>query len=91
MGVATLQFDDAARGRRLVTELWYPAAAEGPAAREALQEAAGIKHREHFRKAYLELAMNEGWLERTIPDKPRSPKQRYRMTAAGRRVLSGRV
>ena len=67
------------------------AAAEGPASREALQEAAGIKHREHFRKAYLERAMNEGWLERTIPDKPRSPKQRYRTTAAGRRVLSGQV
>lgn len=67
------------------------AAAEGPASREALQEAAGIKHREHFRKAHLERAMNEGWLERTIPDKPRSPKQRYRITAAGRRVLSGQV
>ncbi|MBD3162859.1 MAG: hypothetical protein GF355_14250 [Candidatus Eisenbacteria bacterium] len=67
------------------------AAAEGPVSRAALQVAAGIKHREHFRKAYLELAMNEGWLERTIPDKPRSPKQRYRTTAAGRRVLSGGV
>jgi ATP-dependent DNA helicase RecG len=26
-------------------------------------------------------------LERTIPDKPRSPKQRYRTTAAGRAIL----
>jgi len=64
------------------------AAAKGPVSREALQEAAGIKHREHFRTAYLEVALNAGWLERTIPDKPRSPKQRYRTTEAGKKVLS---
>jgi ATP-dependent DNA helicase RecG len=64
------------------------AAAKGPASREALQEAAGIKHREHFRTAYLDVALNAGWLERTIPDKPRSPKQRYRTTDAGKKVLS---
>ncbi len=65
------------------------AAEDGPVAREALQEAAGIGHREHFRKAYLEVALNAGWLERTVPEKPRSSKQRYRMTEAGRRILAG--
>ena len=63
------------------------AAARGPVSRETLQEAAGIKHREHFRKAHLEPALNAGLLERTIPDKPRSSKQRYRITEAGRRRL----
>lgn len=28
-------------------------------------------------------------LELTIPDKPRGGRQRYRLTAAGRRVLAG--
>ncbi len=63
------------------------AAAHGPVSRETLQEAAGIKHREHFRKVHLEPALNSGLLERTIPDKPRSSKQRYRTTESGLRVL----
>lgn len=56
--------------------------------REQLQNAAGIKDREHFRKAYLEPLLAVGWLEMTIPDKPRSSKQRYRITALGRKVLT---
>ncbi len=63
-------------------------AADGPVSRDVLQVAAGIKHREHFRRAYLEPVLNAGWLKRTIPDKPRSPMQRYRTTDAGRRVLA---
>src|SRR5450830_1416816 len=55
--------------------------------REELQAAAGIKDREHFRKQYLELLLSAGLLERTLPNKPNSPKQRYRTTAAGHRVL----
>jgi ATP-dependent DNA helicase RecG len=55
--------------------------------REELQEASGIKDREHFRKAYLEPMLARGWLERTIPDKPRSRLQRYRTTEAGVAVL----
>jgi ATP-dependent DNA helicase RecG len=66
------------------------AAAHGPVSRETLQEAAVIRHREHFRKAHLEPALNAGLLERTIPDKPRSSKQRYRITEAGRRLLERR-
>jgi ATP-dependent DNA helicase RecG len=58
--------------------------------REELQAAAEIKDREHFRKQYLELLLSAGLLERTIPDKPRSPKQRYRTTPAGRAVLEKR-
>ena len=55
--------------------------------REELQAAVGIKDREHFRKQYLELLLSAGLLERTLPDKPNSPKQRYRTTAAGRSIL----
>jgi len=52
--------------------------------REALQSAAGLVDREHFRKAYLEPLVSGGWLVRTIPNKPTSPLQRYRLTEAGR-------
>ena len=63
------------------------AAASGEKTREELQIAAEIKDREHFRKEYLEALLSAELLERTIPDKPRSPKQRYRTTAGGRSVL----
>ena len=62
-------------------------AAKTPRTREELQDAAGISHREHFRIAYLLPLLSAGWLERTIPDKPRSRMQRYRTTAAGREVI----
>jgi ATP-dependent DNA helicase RecG len=63
------------------------AAAQGAKSREELQRAADIKDREHFRKAYLERLLSSGWLERTIPDKPRSRMQQYRTTKAGLAVL----
>jgi len=50
-------------------------------------EAAGLRDREHFRSAYLEPLLDAGWIEMTIPDKPRSSKQRYRTTEAGKGVL----
>jgi len=52
--------------------------------REELQSVIGIKHREHLRKTYLEPLITSGWIERTIPDKPRSSLQKYRVTAKGR-------
>ncbi|MCX6567332.1 MAG: putative DNA binding domain-containing protein [Candidatus Aminicenantes bacterium] len=62
-------------------------AALGEKSREELQIAAEIKDREHFRKQYLEVLLSADLLERTIPDKPQSPKQRYRITVAGRSFL----
>lgn len=56
--------------------------------REALQEAAAISHREHFRKAYMEPLLAAGWIERTIPEKPTSRNQKYRLTAKGRAWLA---
>jgi ATP-dependent DNA helicase RecG len=53
-----------------------------------LQSALHLKDRVHFLKNYLEPSLDKGLVERTIPDKPRSSKQRYRTTAAGRTVLA---
>ena len=46
-----------------------------------------MKDDEHFRKAYLLPALASGLVEMTLPDKPRSSKQRYRLTAIGRQWL----
>lgn len=52
-----------------------------------LQESLGLKHEEHFRDAYLKPALEMGLIEMTVPDKPRSRLQKYRLTAAGRALL----
>lgn len=38
----------------------------------------GLKHRPSFRERYLEPSLACGLIERTIPDKPTSSKQKYR-------------
>jgi predicted HTH transcriptional regulator len=69
------------------TKLLEAANTEAGQTRDQLQAAVAITHREHFRKAYLEPLVAAGWLERTIPEKPTSPNQRYRLTPAGRAWL----
>jgi len=44
-------------------------------------------HRQHFFQAYLKPLLDAGLLEPTIPEKPRSSRQRYRLTRAGRQYL----
>ena len=56
----------------------------GDMTREQLQDALNLKDDKHFRTAYLRPALQAGLVEMTIPDKPRSSKQRYRKTIAGR-------
>lgn len=48
-----------------------------------LMERMGLAHRPHFRKFYLVPALESGLLERTVPDKPNSPRQRYRKNSGG--------
>jgi ATP-dependent DNA helicase RecG len=43
----------------------------------------GIKDRKHFSEAFLQPALDNGLVEMTQPDKPKSSKQRYRITALG--------
>lgn len=39
----------------------------------------GLTHRATFQKNYLNPAIEVALIERKIPDKPKSPKQRYRL------------
>jgi Fic family protein len=50
-----------------------------------LMNALSLSHRPTFRTNYLTPALDEGWIERTQPDSPRSPTQRYRLTEKARR------
>jgi len=59
--------------------------------RQQIQAVLGLKGEEHFRKAYLTPALAAGMIETTQPDKPRSSKQRYRLTAMGRQWLRVRA
>jgi len=52
-----------------------------------LMQTLGLAHRPTFRENYLNPALAGDWIERTQPDSPRSPKQRYRLTAKGRHWL----
>ena len=51
--------------------------------RVQLQAATRLQDRSHFVSAYLKPALDAGLIEMTLPDKPTSPSQRYRRTAAG--------
>ena len=43
----------------------------------------GLAHRPTFRKNYLQPALEAGLIERTLPDKPNSSLQRYRLRSKG--------
>jgi len=63
------------------------ALAPGEMAPSDLWERLGLKHRPTFRENYLRPALEQGLIEQTIPEKPTSSKQRYRLTAKGRQFL----
>ena len=54
----------------------------------ALLNSLGRTNRTKFRQQVLAPLLEAGWIEMTIPDKPRSSKQEYQLTPAGRRFLS---
>jgi len=55
--------------------------------RSELQTGLALADREHFRKAFLLPALADGLVERTIPDKPQSRLQRYRLTPKGQSLV----
>ena len=51
--------------------------------RTAIQKALRLRHEDYFREAYLIPALIGGFIEMTIPDKPTSSRQKYRLTVKG--------
>ena len=49
-----------------------------------------LRGRDNFEKLYLLVALSDGLIERTIPDKPNSRLQKYRLTAKGKTLLGNR-
>lgn len=60
---------------------------EGPLAPSDIQEMLALKHRPTFKANYLRPALEHGWIEPTLPDKPNSRLQQYRLTEKARALL----
>ncbi|MFA5810432.1 MAG: ATP-binding protein, partial [Thermoleophilia bacterium] len=63
---------------------------EGEMSSGELRSALRIRHRPTFRANYLHPALAAGWIEYTLPDKPNSRLQKYRLTPEGEKALKGR-
>ena len=55
----------------------------GEMSREALE----LQDRKSFRERYLKPALEQGLIQMSVPDKPHSRLQRYRLTESGRVAL----
>jgi ATP-dependent DNA helicase RecG len=58
-----------------------------PLTRGEAQDRLRLKGQANFRDRYLMPALKWGLVEMTVPDKPRSSRQRYRLTPRGSAVL----
>ena len=63
------------------------AACAEPKSREDIQKILVLSDRWHLRKAYILPALEAEWLAMTIPDKPKSSKQRYVTTEKGKMMM----
>ena len=53
-----------------------------------LIEMMGLKNRENFLENYLNPSMETGLMEPLYPDKPKHPRQKYRLTDRGKKLLT---
>ena len=63
---------------------------DGERTRAEILQSLGLKDRTNLAKEYVQPALAGGLIEMTIPDRPRSSKQKYRLTDSGRE-LQGRL
>ncbi len=59
---------------------------DGEQTRAEILQRLGLKDRTNLAKVYVQPALAEGLIEMTIPDRPRSSKQKYRLTERGREL-----
>ena len=64
------------------------ASIRGEMSREALQSTLGLRDRKFSRERYLNPALAEGLIEMTVPGKPNSRLQKYRLADKGRQRLA---
>ncbi|MDE0101169.1 MAG: DNA-processing protein DprA [Bryobacterales bacterium] len=69
-------------GNRLLPQM------AGEMTRGEIRVALGLKNWGHVKKRYVDPCLDEGWIEMTNRQKPRSPKQRFRRTVAGRSLAA---
>ncbi len=69
----------------VLPEVRLVSALDGELSRKEIMDRLGLKKEGHFRKTHLAPALKAGLVERTIPTKPQSSKQRYRLTQKGRK------
>ena len=63
-------------------------ALDGEMSRAELMTVLSLKDEKHFRTHYRQAALAAGVLEMTVPDKPQSRHQKYRLTASGRQWIT---
>lgn len=61
---------------------------KGDMGRREIQAKLGLTDEKHFREFYQQPAIAQGLIEMTIPDKPKSRLQKYRLTEKGRGFLA---
>ena len=64
---------------------------DGEMSRVEIMRKMGLADRSHFRGTYLQPCLDACLVEMTIPDRPTSRSQRYRLTTMGRRARDTRV
>jgi ATP-dependent DNA helicase RecG len=53
---------------------------------QQIRDLLGLRDRKSFRYYYIDPAMETGAIEYTIPDKPNSRMQKYRLTSLGKKI-----
>lgn len=60
----------------------------GDMSREEIQSNLGLQDRKSFRDRYLTPALTAGLIEMSLPDKPNSRLQKYRLTDKGKALFA---
>jgi len=58
----------------------------GEMSRAEIMAELGLRDEKHFSENYQQYGINQGLIGMTLPDTPRSRKQRYRLTARGKEL-----
>ena len=62
-------------------------AIKGESSQAEIMDRLGLKDKKNFRENYRKIAIKQALIEMTIPEKPNSRLQKYRLTDLGRQVL----